>query len=378
MGFGEIKGQEKAIRLLRRSLEDGRLAHAYLFHGPEGVGKELTARNFAKLLNCSSPRNGDACDRCVSCRSVQKGSHPDLIWLRPRGKARIIPIGDYPQSEGGTVRGLRNALGMKPYMGKWKVGIIAEAHALQRDGANALLKTLEEPPSHTVILMITSRPDMLLPTILSRCQAVRFEAMPQAVLAEMLRSEYSLDEAEAALISRLTGGRMGEAIRFVRQGRAAEARELAEMLAGHEHGYWDGVAGPLELMEKSIARAGESLEWELAEKSMRSDEAEETGLEEEREAFTAGETRKRQEELFGDLLAWYRDLLVWKNTGSAELIMSAGGQRAVARAAERMSVSRIERDVRRIEAAARSLRLNADFHTVMENLLVQLSAEAER
>ena len=375
MALREIKGQERAVGLLKRSFAEGRLAHAYLFHGPEGVGKELTARNFAKLLNCASPKGGDACDVCESCVRIQKGTHPDLLWLRPRGKARIIPIGLHPNPEKGTVRDFRTSVGMKPYMGKWKVGIFSDAHTLQRDAASALLKTLEEPPAHTIIVLITSRPEALLSTIVSRCQAVRFEAMPEALLEKILCSEYSLDAREAKLLSRLSGGRLGDAVRALRQERVREAGDLAGMLAEGERGYWRAVARPLDLMERSLARAADSLEWEFVEKGLGSagDGYESKEIQEQIEAFTAGETRRRQEELLGELLNWYRDLLVWRHTGTEGLLLSAAERDQVARAAQGMSVARIEQVIQRVEDALRSLRLNADFHTVLENLLVQIA-----
>ncbi|MCX6354235.1 MAG: DNA polymerase III subunit delta' [Candidatus Aureabacteria bacterium] len=376
MALREIKGQEMAVGLLKRSFAEGRLAHAYLFHGPEGVGKELTARNFAKLLNCGSPKGGDACDVCESCVRIQKGTHPDLLWLRPRGKARIIPIGEPQKPEKGTVRDFRTSVGMKPYMGKWKVGIFSDAHTLQRDAASALLKTLEEPPAHTIIVLITSRPEALLSTIVSRCQAVRFEAMPEASLEKILSSDYSLDAREAKLLSRLSGGRLGDAVRALRQERVRETSDLAGMLAEGERGYWRAVARPLELMERSLARAADSLEWEFAEKGLHheDDGYENEEIQEQIEAFAVGETRRRQEELLGELLTWYRDLLVWRHTGTEGLLLSAGERDQVARAAQEMSVARTEQAIQRVEDALRSLRLNADFHTVVENLLVQIMA----
>ncbi|MCX6356417.1 MAG: DNA polymerase III subunit delta' [Candidatus Aureabacteria bacterium] len=192
MAFRDIKGQGSAVGLLEKSIASGRLAHSYLFHGPEGVGKELAARNFAKVLNCVAPICGDACERCENCLRAEKGTHPDLLWLRPEGKVRVIKID--------TIREFQHSIAMRPYMGRWKVGIFVDAHTLQHreEAAHALLKTLEEPPAHTILILVTARPELLLPTIISRCQSVRFSAMPVKDLAPLLEKRHALSEREAA------------------------------------------------------------------------------------------------------------------------------------------------------------------------------------
>ncbi|MCX6339297.1 MAG: DNA polymerase III subunit delta' [Candidatus Aureabacteria bacterium] len=383
MALSEIKGQERAVGLLKKRLAAGRLAHAYLFYGPEGIGKELTAKNFAKLLNCRSPSHGDACDFCEDCVAAEKHVHPDIIWLRPQGKGRVIPIGDPDNPKKGTVRHFQRTVSLKPYMGRWKVGIFTDAHALQRDAAGALLKTLEEPPAHTLLILVTSRPDMLLPTIISRCQAVRFEAMPQETLEGILRSEYSLARAEAGDLSRLMEGRLGEAVRALREERLGGTRELTARLADGDRGYWSTVAKLLSVIDSSVMRTEEAVEWELAEKGIRARRSEERtaareeegeDVEEQREAFAAGEVRRRQEELLKELLTWYRDLMVWKLTASGELLVGAGGAVRAARTAGGMNLSCIQESIQLIETALRSVRGNTDFRTAVENLLVQLVA----
>ncbi|MEJ2745234.1 MAG: DNA polymerase III subunit [bacterium] len=383
MSLSEVKGQDRAVGLLKKSLASGRLAHAYLFYGPEGVGKELAAKNFAKLLNCRSSSQGEACDFCEDCVAAERHAHPDIIWLRPQGPGRMIRIGNPVNPEKGTVRHFQKMIALKPYMGKWKVGIFADAHTLQKDAAGALLKTLEEPPSGTVLILVTSRPDMLLPTILSRCQAVRFEAMPEETLQGILRRDYSIPRAEAYDLSRLVEGRLGEAIRALREGRLAEARGLTKRLADGGGGYWSAVSGLLGAIDGSVMRAEETVAWELAEKGIGARRGKETSavgdVAKEDDsgqvaAFTACEIRRRQEELLKELLIWYRDVMVWKLTESGALLVGAGGSESVARAADGMSLERIQESIRRIEGALRSVRGNTDFHTVVENLLVQLTA----
>lgn len=385
MGLGAVRGQGRSVGLLKRSVAEGRIAHAYLFHGPDGVGKELAAKNFAKLLNCRAPKKGDACDFCDECLRAEKNEHPDLLWLRPSGKTRTIYIGNPDSPKSGTVRDFQRGVALKPFQGRWKVGIFVDADCMEETAQNALLKTLEEPPAHTVIILVTSRPEALLPTILSRCQAVRFGPMREEELEELLRGEYGLNPVDAKALSRLTEGRMGEAVRAIRDERLDEARRLSRRLSSGEPGYWRAVAAPLGIFEDSLRKAQEALAADLVARGLMdppetAGERRGTGGEHEDErekqadAFIEGEMRRRHEEMLRQLLAWYRDMMVWNLSGDGTLLVGAAPAADVARAARGMSAERIGECVKRIEAAREALRMNADFHAVMENLLVQLSA----
>ena len=385
MGFSAVRGHARALGLLRRSVAEGRIAHAHLFHGPEGVGKELAAKNFAKLLNCRAPREGDACDFCEECLRIEKNDHPDVLWLRPEGKKRIIKIGDPVAPEAGTIRDFQRRVSLKPFQARWKVGIFAEADCMEEPAESALLKTLEEPPSHTVLVLITSRPESLLPTIISRCQAVRFAAMPEHELEALLCEEHRLRPEDAHALSRLVGGRYGSAVSAIREGHLGEVRELGRLLSAGETGYWRAVAGPLGLFENCLRKAEDALEMDLVERGLlsplgaggervRSGAAHDEEREKQASAFIQGEMRRRHEEMLHRLLAWYRDLLVWNLTGDEKLLAGGIPASAVRRAAAGVSAARAGECVRRIETALEALWMNADFHAVMENLLVQLTA----
>ena len=215
MGLSAVRGQEQAVGILKRCVAEGRVAHAYLFHGPDGVGKELAAANFAKLLACRSPKGGDACDFCAECLAVEKNIHPDILWPRPSGKRRIIPIGDVDNPEEGSVRYFQRRVALKPFQARWKIGIFVDADSMEGPAENALLKTLEEPPARTVIVLLSARPESLLPTTLSRCQAVRFGPMREAELEKLLREEHRMPAADAKALSRMTEGRYGEAVKLL-------------------------------------------------------------------------------------------------------------------------------------------------------------------
>ena len=149
MSFSEFKEQKAVAGQLRRSLERGRLAHAYLFAGPRGSGKEAMARTLAKALNCTE-KDFDSCDHCDSCRRIDGNAHPDIYWVRPESKSRRIQIEQ--------MREFMKAVNLRSSMGRVKVGIVVDADCLGDEASNAFLKTLEEPPAQTVIVLLTADP----------------------------------------------------------------------------------------------------------------------------------------------------------------------------------------------------------------------------
>ena len=180
MGFKDIYGQNRAIALLKAGFKAGRNSHAYLFYGPEGVGKFKTAVAFAQLLNCSSPtEEAEPCDTCIACRKIISGSHPDLIVVRPDGNSLKIE----------QMRILQEKVYYKCYEGKFKVIIIDDAHLLTIEAANSLLKVLEEPPAETVFILLANDLNKLPITIHSRCQPLPFSYLDEMVLRKILQQQ---------------------------------------------------------------------------------------------------------------------------------------------------------------------------------------------
>ena len=201
MGFHEIRGHEKNIRILARVIKTRRLPHAYLFAGIGGIGKRLTALALSKVLLCSSP-DPEHCGSCADCIQVDHHNHPDFLTLEPKNNS--IPID--------SIRYLRQQLSWKSYRGKYKICIIDDAEKMTTQAQNALLKTLEEPPPHSLIILITPQPYRLLPTIASRCQRLNFEPLPISVVAELTMERRKIDEPAAYLTAHLSGGSLGKAM----------------------------------------------------------------------------------------------------------------------------------------------------------------------
>ncbi|MBI5123846.1 MAG: DNA polymerase III subunit [Candidatus Omnitrophica bacterium] len=183
MSFSDIKGQDSAVSFLKASLNSGRLAHAYIFSGPHGVGKFLTALSFAEALNCKNP-----------------------VIVRPEKEGGSIKIDD--------IRQLIKDAYLKPFEGTKKVYIIDGAELMKHEAANALLKTLEEPPADSIIILISDSLRALFHTIVSRSQVVRFYPLKLKEIKDILIKEYSLDSVKAHVLSRLSSGRLGEALKF--------------------------------------------------------------------------------------------------------------------------------------------------------------------
>ena len=171
MSFAQFMQQDAAVELLQRSLARQRLGHAYLFSGDDLAHLELVARTLAKTLNCEQRPTGataptDCCDVCPSCRKIDQGQHADIRWVRPESKSRVITIDQ--------MRDLMQTIFLKPTEAEYKVAVIVGADRLNPQAANAFLKTLEEPPPRSILILLTTEPGRILETILSRCLRLNF------------------------------------------------------------------------------------------------------------------------------------------------------------------------------------------------------------
>lgn len=198
MSFKDIKGQDNSIAILKECLRRGRLAKGYLFTGPEGVGKKLTAQTLAKTLNCQK-NNFDSCDNCPSCLKIENNQHPDV---------RLLDMGDQ-EIKIEYIRQLQQNISLRPYAGKVKVFILNNAHHLNAEAQNALLKILEEPPKDSHIILVSSKPALLFKTVISRCRMIKFYPLRRTELEEILKKDYSLDNGFAHFLAYFCEGRLG-------------------------------------------------------------------------------------------------------------------------------------------------------------------------
>ena len=225
MPFRSIVGHQRVISLLSRAVARDVMPPAVLMAGPAGVGKRLTAVAVAQAINCLQPRSGDglerdACGECTACRRIARGVHPDVIIVEPGDTGSI------------TVDQLRDVVDRsqyRPFEGRRRVVIVDNADAAAAPAQSALLKTLEEPPSASIFILISSIPDALLPTVLSRCPRLRFGPLSPAEIATILIRDHKFSEADARAAAADADGSVGRAIE-AQSADVTGAREAAQRL----------------------------------------------------------------------------------------------------------------------------------------------------
>lgn len=215
MAFKDIIGQEKAVGILKSQLLSKRIAHSYIFLGPDGVGKKKTALELAKALNCGDPEN-PPCGECNSCRKIDNQGHPDVHLIDHLWQSAVLEE-ELPKSgrdviKIGTIRAIQKEISMKLFEGRCRVFIIDSAETLNKEAANCFLKTLEEPSQNSLIILITTTLETLPGTVISRCQQVRFRELPGEFIAKWLKENRDIDDEKAALVAAISQGSLGRAI----------------------------------------------------------------------------------------------------------------------------------------------------------------------
>lgn len=229
--FSEVIGQDHIVQTLTNSIKGKNISHAYLFCGPRGSGKTTVARIFAKAINCQNPSSSEPCNKCSSCVEIVAGKSMDLIEIDAASHRGID-----------DVRELREGIKFAPVKSKYKVFIIDESHQLTKDAANALLKTLEEPPSHAVFLLATTEAHKMIPTIISRCQRFDFRRLQVPELIKKLeiiskKENIKFDESALSLIALNSRGSfrdaeslLDECISFSGSGGLIKTADIKELL----------------------------------------------------------------------------------------------------------------------------------------------------
>ena len=361
MPFRDLIDQQHARLLLQSALRSGRIAHAYLFVGPSGVGRLAAGRAFAQALLCS--RGGeDACGICGPCRKVAAGAHPDLRIITP---GRIDAGGEHRAVIIDQVRDLKHDAQYQPYEGKWKIFILEDAEQMRAEAANGLLKVLEEPPAGIVIILLAESTEALLPTLVSRCQLVRFSLVPAAIIAQALRDRCGVHEAHARFLAAVSGGRVGAALVAAAASGGddlvARRQEVLSTFRALDRG--DMFAG-LDAAE-SLARTGWSPPSPPATGPVRSPQANDN---------VKSPARIKDIEQWLDIaLWWYRDLAIWQTTRDPALLVNSDSRDEIAAWADLTPPGHIPKVVQAIEEAKASLRRNVNPRLVLEGLFVAVA-----
>lgn len=319
--FNDIKGQAQAIKILQKEIATSSISGAYLFTGPDGVGKTLTALTFAKALNCKREEM-DSCDECSSCRKIEHHNHPDVRIIAPENDSIKIE----------QIRNLKRESSYKLYEGRKKVWIIEEADKFGLAAANSILKILEEPPPQTVLILISQTKEELLPTILSRCEAIRFFPLPLQEIEKIIAQQLPQGSNKIHILAKLARGRVEEALHLIKEENTLKIRE--------------------ELLDAS--RKNMNLE----------------------EIFklTAQWTNYKGKELqriFDMLLFWFRDILIL-GQGGKEWLINYDKVEELTREKDKYSVKEIKKFMETIEKARYYLKSNVNQKLVLEALWLNL------
>lgn len=323
MSWEEIRGQDSAISFLKNVLIKGKLSGAYLFVGPEGVGKRLTAKNFAKVLNCQRrlvPQRAqvsfDCCDECPSCLKVDSFNHPDVNWIETLKGTQKISIEQ--------VRNIKRGIALKPYEGRIKIYVILKAELLTEEASNCILKTLEEPPRAATLILTTSDMRRLLPTIISRCQIVKFSSLPVEEVEEILKSRLNLLPEVATFLANLCEGRLGKAIELKDRDILREKNEIINQLTAHSS------------------------------------------------QLTVDKSRKEIEEILKILLSWYRDVLISKCKIQSLPLINLDRREEVLNLANKISFEKLSKAVKTIIDTYTFIQQNANPKLALETMASEI------
>lgn len=327
MLMNEVIGHTQAKRVLQNALVENRVAHAYLFHGPAGVGKTTLAKAFAGVLLCEAAEE-DSCGQCSVCRRMASEQLPDFFALSPAGNNIKVE----------QIRDLQKKAQLKPYEASRKVYLINQAETMTTEASNCLLKILEDPPKDTVFLLTTINQYSLLPTIISRCQSIPLSRVPFAEIGELLARNFQIDPEEAVLYASLADGLPGAAWGLAASGGGKEIRDLVFRL------------------DEQIAGGNVQALFKMAE-----------------------EFDKKKEilpEILEQLLLWYRDKLVWQQTAEEKLIVNIDRISYLRNNSFNISKNYLVSSIDNILQAKSQVNRNVNARLVLEVLLLKLASPA--
>jgi DNA polymerase-3 subunit delta' len=347
-GFESIIDQKRALRILTTFLRKGIIPHALLFTGIEGVGKHAAATAFAMACNCEGKDQRPiaqvdgvhydddeqriiigSCGSCRSCRKIQSGNHPDVIQIKASGPfIRIVQI-----------RTLFETLALKPYEARWRVVIIANAQSLHPAAGNALLKMLEEPPARTVLILTAEQAADLLPTIVSRCQHIRFNPIHRKNIAVWLTEKHGLDSESASLMAAMANGSLSKALAMSRSEWVNRRNWLINA---------SGLDQPATLSSRPYR-----LLLAFAEK-------------------LSGDKETLSESL-EVMKTWLRDLVI--SEYRPEKMINTDLKETIQQVSRQIGIKSLLEKIETIQAAQRDIRTNANLRLTLELMMMRLARE---
>ena len=323
--FKDVVGHKDILKYISSAVENNRVSHAYILNGERGSGKKMLANLFAMTLLCETGDN-EPCGKCHSCKQAESGNHPDIIRVTHE-KPNSISVDDIRTQ-------VNNTVDIKPYQGPYKVYIIPQADMMTPQAQNAILKTIEEPPSYAVFLLLTENAETLLPTINSRCVMLKLRNIKDTLIKKYLMENLEIPDYKADMCTEFAQGNMGRAIMLANSDHFNEIREEAVQLLKH--------ISEMELNE--IVAAVKNISVYKLEIT----------------------------DYLDIIMIWYRDVLLYKATKEIDKVVFKDQLQSIKEQARKSSYEGIELILESLEKAKARLKANVNFDLVMELLFLTI------
>ena len=323
--FKDVVGHKDILKYISSAVENNRVSHAYILNGERGSGKKMLANLFAMTLLCETGDN-EPCGKCHSCKQAESGNHPDIIRVTHE-KPNSISVDDIRTQ-------VNNTVDTKPYQGPYKVYIIPQADMMTPQAQNAILKTIEEPPSYAVFLLLTENAETLLPTINSRCVMLKLRNIKDTLIKKYLMENLEIPDYKADMCTAFAQGNMGRAIMLANSDHFNEIREEAVQLLKH--------INEMELNE--IVAAVKNISVYKLEIT----------------------------DYLDIIMIWYRDVLLYKATKEIDKVVFKDQLQSIKEQARKSSYEGIELILESLEKAKARLKANVNFDLVMELLFLTI------
>lgn len=323
MSFNNIIGHKSQIEYFKKNLIENKISHAIIFEGIAGIGKSRVAYNVAKTLFCDTNKN-DACGICRNCIKMDHDNHPDYMVIKPDGNT----------IKNSQIQLFQEFAMLKPYSSEYKIVVIKNADKMNASSQNRLLKILEEPPAHVIILMITTNREILLPTVISRCQIIKFNGLLLDEIKDYLKTNYEIDNNKADEIARLSTGSLAVAINYLTSEEFSEIQVKIAILL-------DAINS------KQKSKVIELISF-----------------------FTSN--KESILKILDYMILWYRDILLYKKAKIKDFLIHFNELEIIKKYSRNLSIDKLINNIEVIEMTRRKINQHANFDLTIEVMLIKL------
>jgi len=326
MSFNLVIGHDKEKLYLKQVIKEKRLPHAVMLEGSEGIGKRSLSLQMTQAIFCES-LSGDACGVCRNCIKMMHDNHPDFMLIEPDGN----------QIKNAQIEAFQEFVNIKPYDAAYKVIVIKDADRMNASSQNRILKTLEEPPAHVIVIMLTTNSESLLPTVLSRALIIKLSGVHQNLVVDYLMKLYDTSQEEAEMIAKLSEGSIGKAIEYMTSDSFEGIRKHTEIILNSING-------------KERSKLLGELSYFTSEK-------------------------ENIHKVLDYMILWYRDILLFKQAKAKHLLVHSQSLDFIKKLTRNLSLKKIIQNIEVIETTKKKLKQHAHFDLTIEVMLIKLLEE---